>query len=176
MACIIADGYALGCRDNIGGIQSVFIGNFDTTQNYTFDVDNQIDSVLLAAVPGSLTYYTFEQENETGEFKETAAISNENGTVFYEQTVSLTLHKATAAVKNKLKLLAQGNLSLIVLDQSGVYHLVGMQNGVRVSAIDGGVGKAYGDMNGYTVSFMAKEPQPAVIIDQASASFTLTAN
>jgi len=73
-------------------------------------------------------------------------------------------------------LLAQGNLSLIVLDQSGVYHLVGMQNGVRVSAIDGGVGKAYGDMNGYTVSFTAKEPQPAVIIDQTAAAFTLTAN
>jgi len=168
MACIIAAGYALGCRDNVGGIQNALIATFDPTVVYTVDVSNQIDTITT-----SPTYYTFEQENETGEFTETASISNENGTVFYEQSVTMTFHKATAAIKNQIKLLAQANLSLIILDQAGVYHLVGKQNGVRVTEVAGGVGKAYGDLNGYTVTFMGKEPEPAVTIDNSLSIITI---
>jgi hypothetical protein len=172
MACIIDYGYSLGCRDNVGGIQKAFIGNFDANVTYTEDVDGTI----IAYSGATVSYYTFEQENETGEYLESASISNENGTVFFEQTCTLTFHKVDAALKNQVKLLAQGNLSLLLLDQRGTYHLVGKQNGVRVTEVAGGVGKAYGDLNGYTITFLAKEPQPASQVDQDVAQFDIVAN
>lgn len=172
MACIIDYGYSLGCRDNVGGIQKAFIGNFDANVTYTEDAE----SVITAFSGATVSYYTFEQENETGEFTEAASISNENGTVFFEQSVTLTFHKVDAALKNQVKLLSQGNLSLLILDQRGSYHLVGKQNGVRVTEVSGGVGKAYGDLNGYVITFLGKEPAPASEIDQDLAQFEIVAN
>jgi len=58
-----------------------------------------------------------------------------------------------------------------VLDQNGQYYLVGEQNGANLTASNSNVGKAYGDMNGATVTFLAKEPKPAA---QMSSTFFAT--
>jgi hypothetical protein len=46
---------------------------------------------------------------------------------------------------------------------------MGVQNPVRVSASTPNVGKAYGDMNGASITFMCKEPSPAFIVASTAA-------
>ena len=90
-------------------------------------------------------------------------------------TLTITLHKLEAALRNKILVLGQGKWRVIVKDQRGTYHLMGYQNPVRVSASTPGVGKAYGDMNGSVITFVGKEPVPAYEVSSAAALKVITA-
>ena len=166
MACLLTTGYSLGCRDNIGGVAEVYIGEWNGTEmTYVLGVDNIIGTFSGATV----SFYTFQQEIETASYTENGQFSIENGTSFYEQTLTITLHKLDAALRNKILLLGQGKWRIINKDQRGADLLMGYQNPVRVSASTPGVGKAYGDLNGSVVTFMTKEPTPAYLVESAAA-------
>jgi hypothetical protein len=166
MSCVLTGGYTLGCRDNIGGIQEVYIGEYNADAlTYVLD-GNQVIGTFSGA---TVSFYTFEQEIETGSYTENGVFSTENGTAFYEQTLSITLHKLDATLRNQILLLGQGKWRVIIKDQRGVYHLMGYQNPIRVSASTPGLGKAYGDLNGAVITFMGKEPEPAHIVASAAA-------
>lgn len=167
MSCLLTSGYTLGCRDSIGGIKKAYIGNFNSGATYTFGGDDTITGFSGATV----SYFTFEQEIETGEFNQTGAYSTENGTVFFDQQLSLMFHKNDSTLRNQLLVLSQANMSVIVEDQRGEYWLMGIQNGVR--AINGAqnTGRAYGDMNGVTITLQGKEPEPAHRISSTASGF-----
>lgn len=166
MACILNNGYSLGCRDNIGGIQEVYIGSWNGDGlTYVLGTDDIIGT--FSGTTGS--FYTFEQEIETGSYTENGVFSTENGTAFYEQTLTITLHKLDAAMRNQIKLLGQGKWRIIIKDQRGNYWLMGKQNPVRVSAATPGLGKAYGDLNGAVITFLGKEPEPAYQVSSTAA-------
>jgi hypothetical protein len=166
MSCVLTNGYTLGCRDNIGGVQEVYIGEYNADAlTYSFTASNVIDAFGGATV----SFYTFEQEIETGSYTENGVFSTENGTAFYEETLTITLHRLDATLRNQILLLGQGKWRIIIKDQRGVYHLMGKQNPVRVSASTPGVGKAYGDLNGAVITFLGKEPEPAHIVTTAAA-------
>lgn len=167
MSCVLSGGYTLGCRDNIGGVQAVYIGEWNSTTSYVLDSNNVIGT--FSFVGGTVSFYTFEQEIETASFNQPGQFSNENGTVFYEQSLELSLHKLDATLRNRLMVLGQGKWRVIIKDQRGVYHLMGKQNPVRVSAMTPGVGKAYGDLNGAVITFMVKEPELAHIVSSTAA-------
>ena len=70
-------------------------------------------------------------------------------------------------------LLAQSTLMVIVLDQNGKYWVVGESNGADLVSSTQSAGKAYGDLNGTTVSIEGKESSPAREMD-ATTFATLT--
>lgn len=166
MSCVITNGYTLGCRDNIGGIQEVYIGEWNgDDMTYGLTSSGAISSFGGATV----SFYTFQQEIETGSYTENGVFSTENLTAFYEQTLSITLHKLDASLRNKLLVLGQGKWRIMIKDQRGTYWLMGKQNPVRVSASNPGLGKAYGDLNGATITFLGKEPEIATVVESAAA-------
>ena len=146
----------------------MYIGSTNATTVFTYDVNDVIDSATAAP-----NFFTFEQRNEQGEFVQTGQHSVENGTNFWEQSVSLIFTKNDAEDRNTLMLLAQSTLMIIVLDQNGKYWVVGESNGADLTASTQSAGKAYGDLNGTTVSFMGKESSPAREMDAATFA-TLT--
>jgi hypothetical protein len=170
MSCLLNTGYALGCRDSIGGISLALIGNFNSNQLYTLDAN---DDIIGLTGSGTSSYYTFAQEMETGEFIQEGAYSVENGTVFFTQNLSLVFHKNDATLRNLLLVLSQANLSVIVKDQRSEYWLLGFQNGVRVTAGNMNTGKAFGDLNGVTITLTGKEPQPAHRISDITDFFII---
>jgi hypothetical protein len=91
-------------------------------------------------------------------------------TAFYEQTLTITLHKLDAVLRNQILILGQGKWRIIIKDQRGLYWLMGKQNPVRVSAATPGLGKAYGDLNGAVITFMGKEPEPAHEVTSTAAA------
>jgi len=163
MSCILGSGIALGCKDSLGGIKEVYIANYSGATTYTYDADDIIDTVTLGG-----SFYTFEQRNEAGEFTQTGNHSVENGSNFWSQMVNLVFTKNDAENRNILKVLAQSRLLIIVKDQNDSYWVVGEGNGADLTASTVGAGKAYGDLNGSTVSFEAKEKAPARQISQVA--------
>lgn len=156
MSCILENGYALGCKDNTGGIQEFYIGNFSGVTTYAVDSTGIVTGGTNAPI-----FYRFEQRNEVGEFTQEGQHSVENGTNFWNQTSVMTLYKYQASIRNLLYTMAQTRLQVIVLDQNGKYFLIGEQNGADMTASTGSAGKAYGDLNGSTFTLLAKEPSPA---------------
>lgn len=170
MSCILNSGYNLGCKDNTGGVQTFYIGSFSSDATYTYDADN-----IVTGITSGATYYTFEQRNENGEFTSEGQHSVENGTNFWIQTANLIFHKNQASIRNTLLLLAKSSLSVVVKDQNGKYWLMGKQNGAELVASSSNFGKAYGDLNGVTISIEGREPAPADEMSVAAFA-TLTIN
>lgn len=153
--CLFTGGYSLGCKDNTGGIQEVYIANFSGNTTYVYDSNNVITGITSAP-----TYYTFEQRNENAELLQEGQHSVENGTNFWLQTLNLIFHKNESDSRNLVLLLAKAQLSVIALDQNGKYWILGKRNGADLTTSNSNFGKAYGDLNGSNISIVGKEPEP----------------
>jgi len=163
MSCILGNGLPLGCKDSLGGIKEAYIASFSSATTYTYDAEDIIDTVV-----GGGNFFTFAQRNEQGEFTQTGNHSVENGSNFWSQMVNLIFTKNDAVNRNTLKVLAQSTLLIIVKDQNGLYWVIGEGNGADLTASTIGAGKAYGDLNGSTVSFEGKESAPARQMSQTA--------
>ena len=172
MACLVDSGYTLGCRDSIGGIKKVFIGTVvagEDISNYTIAADD------ITATDSAIAYYTFEQEMEAASFSQNGTYSTENGTVFFDQQLTLIFHKNSTALRNQLLVLSQANVRVIVQDQRDQFWLMGISNGARATAGSMATGKAFGDLNGTTITLQSKEAVPAYRIDAANKAAMVTA-
>ncbi len=170
MSCLLNSGYSLGCKDNTGGIRRFYVANYTGDTTYTYDADEVITGITSANA-----YYTIEQRQENGDFSQEGQHSIENGTNFWSQSATMIFHKNQSSVRNLLLVMAKTSLTVIVEDQNGKYWLMGKNNGAEISASSSGFGKAYGDLNGVTITLEAKEPATANEIS-AAAFGTLTVN
>lgn len=165
-------GYPLQCRDNSGGIQSVYIGAFDRSNPMTWNlagVSGASASYINAFTGATVSHFNFQMPLNTADWTTAGAFSTENGTSVYKSTVNITLQKLTDISLNLTNILGQGAWRLLILDQNGNYFLVGAQNGARVSAATPGTGKALGDLNGAIITFEAEEPLAAYQVSTAAA-------
>lgn len=154
MACNIVEGYAIACRDSIGGIKTIYAAQFEHVTGYT-----ESSGVCTAlTMSGGTKFWIYNMEKENAELNEAETGSVENGTLFYEQNLSFTIKKLTAAQRNNMKVLAQNRLVFIVLDNNGAYWILGRHNGMdKVGTNTAKTGKTLGDMSGYELAFMGKE-------------------
>ena len=95
--------------------------------------------------------------------------SRENGTTFFEQTLTLQFTKMTKEDNKQIKLMAYGRPRVFVEDYNGNAFLVGKQHGSEVTGGTIVTGTAMGDLNGYTLTLSAQEVLPANFVDGAVA-------
>ena len=167
--CDITSGFTLGCRDNTGGISNLYILSGSITS--VLDVSEG----LIQTISGSGEFYKFELFRQTSDFTEGITSTPENGTVFYEQTLNAVFFKLQSSTRNQVKVLAQNpNLKVIVetnngtVDGVGRYWLLGEDRGMQLLSGTGATGTAFGDLNGYSLTFTGQEPNPA---SEISGSF-----
>ena len=160
--CDITSGFTLGCRDNTGGIANLYILSGSITSV------TDASEGLIQTISGSGEFFKFELFRQTSDFTEAITSTPENGTVFYEQTVNAVFFKLQSATRNQVKVLAQNpNLKVIVetnngtVDGVGRYWLLGEDRGMQLLSGTGATGTAFGDLNGYTLTFTGQEPNPA---------------
>lgn len=160
--CDITSGFTLGCRDNTGGIRNLFILS-GSISSITGSTEGIIDTIS-----GSGVFYKFELFRQTSDFTETISATPENGTVFYDQAVNAVFFKLQSATRNQIRVLAKNpNLKVIVetnngsTDGVGKFFLFGQENGAQLLTGTGQTGTAFGDLNGYNLTFSGQEPEPA---------------
>ena len=160
MACELSAGFLLDCKDSIGGIKAIYIGNHgDFLTDITTDLGGYITALPEAKV------YKFITPKHTGSFNEEVASSVENGTIFYTQTVTATFFKLTAARRLNLELMAKNRLAVFVQDNNDNIFMIGRNDGAEVTAMTTSTGVAKGDLNGYTVTITAEEPNKAYLLE-----------
>ena len=162
MSCDITSGFTLGCRDNTGGIKNLYILSGSITS-----VTDAREGVI-SGITGSGEFFQYELFRQTSDFSEAISATPENGTVFYEQSVNAVFFKLQSSTRNQVRVLAKNpDLKIIVEtnngseDGVGKYWLLGEENGVQLLSGTGATGTAFGDLNGYSLTFTGQEPEPA---------------
>jgi len=157
MACTLTTGRSLPCRDSVGGLKAVYFADYDTLGTLTVTSGN-VDSIS-----GTPTLFQFDLKGNSS-LEQTINASTENGTVFYEQTLNLTLTKLDLATQEELKLIAHARPHVFVEDYNGNYLLVGAVHGAEVSGGTIVTGAAMGDLSGFTLTLTAQETIPAYFV------------
>jgi len=170
MSCALTQGYTFDCKDNIGGLKSVwFIGWNDVSS-----VTESSGTITAITKASGKVFYKYQLVRNTASLTENIAGSIENGTVVYNQELVIVINKMQVSMRNEILLLGKNNMMAVVEDQNGRYWLAGRYNGLDLLSGSAGTGLAQTDRNGYTLTFSGgeKELAPAV---QASVIATLTA-
>ncbi len=181
MACEITKGRSLDCKSSTGGIKAVYFAQLEDLT--LVNIESGTISDLEFVGGASATLYKYVLPRGTGGFTETITGSPENGSLFYEPSVSIMLHNLSAADQNEIKLLAQNRLVVFVeLNQrvaTGGHNVIlclGGENGMELTTGTAASGAAFGDMNGYSLTFAGMERFPAsVVADYTSTPFDNTA-
>ncbi|KAB2916941.1 MAG: hypothetical protein F9K23_06995 [Bacteroidetes bacterium] len=170
MSCALTTGFTLDCRQSNGGIEAVYFTEIANKATLTA-ASGVITAFTLAATK---KFFKYELRKKTGQLEQNIQVNNENGTVFYEQTLTVKLDKLEVNKRNEILLLAKNNLMVIVKDNNGKYWLVGETRGALLSAGKGTTGTAFGDMSGFELTFTGEEPELAKEVDSTLIA-TLTA-
>ena len=141
MPCTLSSGRLLKCKDKIGGIKTIFLGlHSDYTTGVEVDSGTQEVNVLPTA-----TIYRYELSQAAGDFIETITSSVENGTVFWNQVVNISLMQLTAEDRLELQNVAQSRLAVFVLDNNDNIWMVGQYDSAELTAGTSATGTAKGD-------------------------------
>lgn len=162
MSCSLTHGMSINCREGIGGIKAVYLGTFATFGENSATI-NGTTNIVTALATG--TIYKYDCPKNTGSFTEEAAISIENGTIFYTQTVVAALHGLSSARSLELQNMAKGRLVVFVQDSNDNIWMVGYHTSAEVTAFTTQTGVNKGDMNGYNITFTAEEKNKAYMLD-----------
>lgn len=153
MACSITSGYTLDCKDNVGGIKTIYITELGNKSSIT-----SASGVITAfSLTSGNKFWTYQLEKETATMKDDQKLNVQNGTLYNEQEVTFTIRKMAASIKNQLRLIAQNDVMVIVLDRNGIYWLLGEANGLNMTANTAESGTAFGDFTGQKITLSGKE-------------------
>ena len=169
MACTaLTKGRGLDCNRVSGGVKYIYFGVYD---QFTAPIDgtgiavtnSEITDIEMGAGTG-LYRYTVPRGSTT--VSETITGSTDNGTIFYTPTVSLVLNRLTKEDQNEIKLLGQtqvvvfAQLNAQLANGHDVIVGLGVGNGMSMNAGTIDSGAAFGDRNGYTLTFDGLEANP----------------
>jgi len=165
MACNLTAGIALGCRDNTGGLKTMYITDYTNIASFT-----QTTGDTITQISGSGVFYEFELIRTSSQHTETVNASLENGTVFYQGETVTFFSKLEQDKRNILKTLAQSQqLGIVIVDNNGDSFFLGQTYGCYVTAGTSVTGLNLGDRAGYNITFGYLEPLP---MNQLSGSLS----
>ena len=161
MACTLTKGRNEPCKDVVGGITAVYLADFGTLGDPTYDLT---DTDVIDAFGGSPTWFQFDVKGASS-FEQTITSSRDAGTSFYEQVLNLTLKKMSKQTHNELKLIVRSRPHVVVEDNNGNKFMMGLEYGAEVTGGSVVTGTAMGDLSGYTLTLTAQEKLPANFVD-----------
>ena len=114
-------------------------------------------------------WYKFSVPKQTSNYVENITVSSENGTVVYEEVITLIFNKLQCAIRDQILLLAKNTqLIAIVEDNNGEYWTCGAIRGAEVTAGVSETGTAYGDRSGYSLTITGREAAPMYNVDETT--------
>ena len=153
MACALTSGFALDCKDGVGGVKAIHLIDWAATG---FSIGG---GEVTATTISSANTFTYDLAPNTANMVVTTNTDDVAGTTFYTTDAVFTLRKLSTVKRNELKLVTQGRLFCIVQDKMNNYWLCGKDSGAVVTARTSETGTAMGDFNGYNVTIQAMDSE-----------------
>ena len=167
MACSLSTGRKVPCKSAVGGIKTIYFADYGTLGA------PQINGGVITSFQGDPTWFQFDVKGASS--LETAINSSrENGTTFYESTLTMALTFQDSATQEELKLIAHARPHVVIEDYNGNYFVVGLEHGAEVTGGTISTGAAMGDLSGYNLTIVAQETEPPYYT--AGSSITVDAS
>jgi len=184
MACNLTAGRLVDCKDQIGGLKTLFFcANYSSNIGQHMTVNGtdplQIDtagftgwSAYGTPTGSTMTLYKYDLRPNLSSMTVNVNADAATGTTFFSQTLSVTLQKINPATSNQIKLISYNRVQIFVQDNNDNVFLLGLDNGCDVTGGTIVSGAAKGDMSGYTLEFSAEEKEPIYSIKKTNGSGT----
>ena len=169
MACTaLTRGRQLNCNRISGGIKAVYFAVLDQVIAFTYDTTAAPNGVreITNIDMGTDELYKYALPIGTSSLSDSIVGSRENGTVYYTPTLNIVYNKLSKEDQNELKLMAAtktvafAELNQQLSNGHNVIVAMGMVNGMELNAGTMDSGAAWGDRNGYTLTFDGLESDP----------------
>lgn len=160
--CGTFSGIARDCDANVGGIKRVWIACYDAVTTKTV-TNNQISAIKFEED----AFHEFQFRKQTGSVTQSFQLGD-NGSAYYEQTITLVFSKQETEKRIEINSLAISDLVVIIEDNNGKYWYFGFDNPVTLSANEAETGTAFSDFNGYTVTLLGTDWQLAYEVVEAA--------
>ena len=184
MACTaLTKGRGLDCNRISGGVKFIYFGVLDQ-----FDAPIETTGIVQSAGEvtdiemGANVLYRYTMPLGVASVTDTIVGSRENGTIYYTPTAQVLFNRISKEDQNQIKLL--GATKVVVFAQLNqqlanghdIIVAMGVVNGMELNAGTIDSGAAWGDKNGYTLTFDGMEALPMPIVaDYTTEPFDNTA-
>ena len=174
MACTnLTKGRGLDCNRIAGGVKFIYFSVYDEITSFAYDgsAPLEIDTIDF----GGNTIYRYTMPLGVASVTETITGSTENGTIFYAPQVNVIFNRLTKEDQNEIKLL--GKTKVRIFAQLNAQHVatgndvilaIGMENGLNLNTGTIESGAAFGDRNGYSLTFDGMEAIPMSMLEDYS--------
>ena len=169
MACTnLTKGRGLDCNRISGGVKFIYFGVYD---QFTATIDGtgiveasgEVTDIEMGAGTG---LYRYSMPLGVASVTDTIVGSRDNGTIYYTPTAQVLFNRLTKEDQNQIKLL--GATKVVIFAQLNqqlanghdVIICLGRVNGMELNAGTMDTGAAWGDKNGYTLTFDGMETEP----------------
>lgn len=168
MSCqLISSTRSIDCSKTIGGVETIYLASSSTISGITEDINSVITGITMS---GSAKFYEYEMTQETANYTDNPTPELANGSLFYEQILTLVFNRANSTLRNQLKIIAEGVTSAIVKTRSGQYIFL---DKLEVSSGEGGSGTNAGDRSGWTLSLRTISAEPAKYVNPSIITSSL---
>lgn len=169
--CDLSKGRGYFCGGQVGGIKKVFLANYHDYESpggvpivvTTDGSTGAVTDVKVGATGGDdLSFYEFDLDRQLSSFNQTI-VTGKGGAIAYQQDLELHMSHDSQESWLRMQNVAEGLWIVFVLDNNGVYYMLGATNGIEVSggSYAHGGDVAYTDYVGYVISMTGAEPKPA---------------
>jgi len=156
MSCDLTNGRLLDeCLVGRAGIKTLFYTKLADYEALTSVTESGGEITSLGAV--AIDVFRFEMADNVGLFDQAVNASQENGTSFIQQNLTLTLFNILPADLADLNNLKVGRWVIWTLDFQGKIRLFGQYNGCTANGGSETSGTAAGDKKGLDMTFVAEE-------------------
>tara|TARA_R110002095_G_scaffold66412_1_gene56339 strand:- start:196 stop:783 length:588 start_codon:yes stop_codon:yes gene_type:complete len=173
MGCTaLTKGRGLDCNRISGGVKFIYFGVLD---QFTAPIETvglvQVDGEVTDIEMASNVLYRYTMPLGVASVTDTIVGSRENGTIYYTPTAQVLFNRISKEDQNQIKLL--GATKVVVFAQLNqqlanghdIIVAMGVVNGMELNAGTIDSGAAWGDKNGYTLTFDGMEALPMPIVE-----------
>ena len=184
MACSITAARGIDCRDAIGGLKAIYFCSSYSANiiasavvdaaSYTIsDADFADWDIYGTPTATKVQVYKYDLVTDLSTFKSGVEADKATGSVMWNQTLDIVLHKVVAADLYQLGLISKNRAQIFVQDSNDNVYLMGTTDGCYLTGGDSiATGTSRSDMNGLSLSFTAKEQAPLYILPEATVGGT----
>jgi len=171
VACAMTSGWNdRTCTNGKGGIKSVLFFPLNAKSSATLTA-NEISALAVAGET-----YHYKLKSNLSSYTAPVKRNEENGTLWYEQSLTMVLNSDTKELRSSIHLLAQNELCAVVEKADGTYVMLGYNEGIKVNdGAEYSSGTAKADRNGHTIVLAGQENDEVPDVE-ASVAATLIAS
>lgn len=163
MSCDLTSGKLKVCKDGVSGVSYLYLFNF------LEDPFTVTDGVATAMNVSLTEAFPYELEGDGNSLVEDKPSDRNTGTSINTQTITAILKRQDAETSHQMNLLTAGFPMAVVKDRNGIYHAVGIDDGIDFQVAPT-TGDAKASLNGYTLTGVSTTGKLAPKLDEATTT------